>query len=219
MAHKVWATNDVPTAAEVNDYWQEQVNTITTSGSEPGSPGEGWEAHLTNKDYAVVYDGSAWQRVFHWAAGGRTGCRLRRVATQAIADTATTTISWDTEDADSDGYIVAHATTGTTITIPASLGGLHTMHGAVKLAGTSSVGVSTTSHVTVKVVRGGVTLYFTGPLSSDSTFNDGSDLWLKIPALPEIDLAAGDTVEVTLYHNTGSSRNITAWFWLFRTGL
>ncbi len=48
------------------------------------------------------------------------GCRLRRVANQSIANITPTSISWDQEDLDTDGFIT---TPSTTITIPAGLDG------------------------------------------------------------------------------------------------
>lgn len=215
---KVWATNDVPTATELNDYWQEQVLIRGTAAelAALASPAEGWHGAATDTDRIMIYNGSAWVRLAHYAAAGRTGVIVRRAANQSINDTTSTDISWDTEDFDSDGSITVASGT---ITVQAAAPGLYEIHGTVRLAGTSSAGVSTTNHITVTIVRGGVTLHFTGPLTSDATYSDGSDLWVKIPSVGPIDLTAGDTIKVSLYHNTGSARNVIAWLWAIRTGL
>lgn len=51
----------------------------------------------------------------------RMGCSLRRVATQTLPDAAFTQISWDTEDADTNGMFPG---SGVTITIPTGGDGL-----------------------------------------------------------------------------------------------
>ncbi len=51
----------------------------------------------------------------------RMGCSLRRVAAQNLPDSTFTDVSWDTEDADTNGLFPG---AGSTITIPAGGGGL-----------------------------------------------------------------------------------------------
>lgn len=53
---------------------------------------------------------------------GYHSLRLRRAANQSISNNTVTNISWDTEDADVDGFI---AVTATDITIPSGMGGLY----------------------------------------------------------------------------------------------
>src|SRR6266540_276541 len=48
------------------------------------------------------------------------GCRLRRVANQSINNITPTSITWDQEDLDTDGFITSPSTT---VTIPAGLDG------------------------------------------------------------------------------------------------
>lgn len=68
----------------------------------------------------------------------RMGCSLRRVAAQALPDAALTVVSWDTEDADTDGL---YPGSGTTITIPAGGGGIWSVFAQITVAANPPAGL------------------------------------------------------------------------------
>ena len=72
---RVFAAGEVLTAANVNNYLQEQVIAVFASeaarGSAIASPEEGQFAFLTDTDTLTYYDGSAWQTFT--SGGGGTG--------------------------------------------------------------------------------------------------------------------------------------------------
>jgi hypothetical protein len=136
----------------------------------------------------------------------RVGCRLRRAANQSINSATTTSISWDTEDEDTDGFI---AVTASTVTIPTGLGGLYAITANCDFQGTitgaaASVSIAPTS---------GITGYPVDLVSYiDASTNDRGVIGVVIPLL------AGDTFVVQCRHVTGSAQNIKAWMSCYRIG-
>ncbi len=112
--------------------------------------------------------------------------RLRRAANQAVT-AGQTTITWDTEDADTDGFI---AVSSNTITIPAGLGGMYSICGRI----VSSTAFPGNSYIVV--TAGGVAYAFHIP--SVSTQNNGA---YSVTCL----LNASATVEVACFLSSGSS--------------
>jgi hypothetical protein len=112
--------------------------------------------------------------------------RLRRAANQAVA-AGQTTINWDTEDADTDGFI---SVPSNTITIPAGLGGMYSIGGRI----VSSTLFPGNSYIVV--TAGGVAYAFHIP--SVSTQNNGA---YSATCL----LNATATVEVACFLSSGTS--------------
>lgn len=112
--------------------------------------------------------------------------RLRRAADQAVT-AGQTTITWDTEDADTDGFITVSSNT---ITIPAGLSGMYSICGRI----VSSTAFPGNSYIVV--IAGGVGYAFHIP--SVSTQNNGA---YSVTCL----LNATATVEVACYLSSGSS--------------
>lgn len=135
----------------------------------------------------------------------RLGCRVRRAANQSIASGAATSISWDTEDEDTDGLLPGP---GTTITIPVASPGLYAITFAVSCAGITGAGgaliIDPTSAIT------GMPADFLTPL--DETRDRGT-LAVVTP------FAGGDTFVAQVFHATGSNINFTAWLACYRIGL
>jgi hypothetical protein len=120
---------------------------------------------------------------------GRTvGCSLQRAANQSIATAPNTTIQWDTESYDTDGYI---AVTSGTVTIPAGLGGMYAIT-------TKSVGAAGSASQ-LEIVAGGV------GWAAPNTIFAITTLSVVIP------LVAGHTIVVNQYHTAGVNVNYTGY--------
>jgi len=132
------------------------------------------------------------------------GCRLRRAANQSINNVTDTAISWDTEDLDTDGFIVSPSTT---VTIPAGLDGRYAITvfaaAAANLLNRCYVDIVPTSTITglPTILR---TVITTG--NTDSRY-------LATVVIP---LLAGDTFTVHLFHSIGAATNHTAWMTVSR---
>lgn len=151
------------------------------------------------------YTGAAWTRVI-----SRVGCRLRRAATQVIPSGAITAISWDTEEEDSDGFIVA---TSATITIPSGCNGLYAATLWVQAQSVEATFQAFRNYIAITVV------------SSQSTYPGNYRAKIDavedqaVVAISGCPLVAGDTVQGSYFQNTGANQNLTgAWLSLYRTG-
>jgi hypothetical protein len=139
---------------------------------------------------------------------GPVGCTLRRVANQSIpTGGSTTTLLWDTEDWDPYGFITV---TSGTLTIPMGLGGEYAI--AVRTSGGTGLGTRNLLDITVTAAATGVSGTFRASPDAAGTATFGSN------GIPTIDLAAGDTLSVGVYHNVGSASNYTGWLNLRRKG-
>lgn len=119
----------------------------------------------------------------------------RRAANQAFADVTVTDISWDTEDADSDGMLTPSSAT---FTLPS--------------AGPYSITVEMVPQFSATVTAQNLYLVVAGttihmhPLSSDSTASGTTSASFSITR----PFAAGDACKAQFIHNSGSSRNYRA---------
>lgn len=123
----------------------------------------------------------------------RTGVKARRAANQSIASGSDVTVSFDTEDSDSDAYF---APTSTTFTVPAARAGVY-------IATVDSVSASFAA--LTKVFVNGVQVYST--LDSSVAQVYGATLLV---------LAVADVVTVKLRQNSGGAINYTAGFQMYR---
>lgn len=134
--------------------------------------------------------------------GGDVGCRLRRVANQSVNNITVASISWDTEDQDTDGFITV---TSATVTIPTGLGGLYgitfrTLAGAL-LAGRNFAQIVPTSGIT------GMPAQIRAPYSGGE---DSASCTVVIPLL------AADSFVCQVFHSQGAAQNFTAWLSCYR---
>ena len=130
------------------------------------------------------------------------GCRLRRAANQAITTGTLTSISWDTEDDDPNGFIAA---TSTTVTIPTGLGGLYAIT-CNPVSGAALTGRSLIRLVPTSAIAGMPgTLRVVIPTTEVEAV-----LTLAIPLL------AGDSFIVQVFHSNGVNVNFTAWLSCYR---
>jgi hypothetical protein len=152
-----------------------------------------------------VGDGTAYQRIGWAAASGRTGCRVRRAAVQSIPNATSTSLSFDTEDDDTDGFF---APTSTTITIPTGLGGLYAITffaSGPGISGESFMSIFPTSALT------GMPAQFVAQIPSSVA--ELAALGIVIPLL------AGDSFVCRVNHTTGAANNFTGWASCYRMGL
>lgn len=163
------------------------------------APTEGMLVSVTGEDRLYAYTGAVWARVGNYTAAGRTGFALRRAANQSIPNAVNTSIIWDTEDIDSDGFITV-PTNG--IVIPAGLGGLYL--GSLVVTGASAWGGVSTDTFTI---NGSQTLTLPGPIGQSA---------VSWEVMFFVNYNAADTITVNLTHHVGGATNFVATFNLFR---
>jgi len=123
----------------------------------------------------------------------RMGCTLRRAAAQTLPDATNTTVSWDTEDVDTDSMWAVG--TPTVITIPED--GVWaisaTTDGSANTTGRGylEINITSTGPITNVVAQGGI------PVGSDR----GASTWTG-------PLVAGDTFIVVLFMDMAGAANI-----------
>jgi hypothetical protein len=136
--------------------------------------------------------------------GGDVGCRLRRVANQSVNSATSTSISWDTEDQDTDLFI---AVTSATITIPTGLGGLYAITAqaaaSANLNGRSFIDLIPTSAIT------GMPAQFRQVI-----FHENNDSRYFMSAT--IPLNAADSFVIQVFQTNGVALNFTGWLSCYR---
>lgn len=125
----------------------------------------------------------------------RMGCSLRRVAAQTLPDTAFTAVTWDTEDADTDGLFPG---SGFDITIPANGAGVWAVSATVFV--TSTI----TGLGAVRIAVGGI------EVAKSSGTGDIGGTALTLP------LSAGALVKVEVFADTAAGTTMTAKFHCYR---
>ncbi len=133
-----------------------------------------------------------------WAApAGATfvGCSLYKSAAQSIANDSSTTITWDSENYDTDSL---HSTVTNTsrITIPTGKGGKWLFTGCMAFASNG------TKVRRANLVVNGTTSYL--PIAQQATAATDGDSTHGTFAWP-LNLVAGDYVEMQAYQNSGGS--------------
>lgn len=194
-----------PTATEWNDYIGKQAVGVYSSAADrntqtSGKTREGMLAALTDEERVYAFDGAAWVRTgMYWSAAGRTGVRLRRAAFQSVPNGTLTAISFDTEDADSDGFI---AVTGATITIPTGCDGVYVMTAEVFVA------AATTGQVTITTNTGSTNNHNVDYVSPNQN-----------PSITVVQaLSATNTLQLLARQTTGGALNMSARFEMYRMG-
>ena len=85
MPVKTWATNDVPTATDLNTQYRDQVISTVTSGTRPAGT-EGQVIYETDTDLLYIYNGG-WVRF--GAGGGWTSYTPTLTQSSAVTKTVT----------------------------------------------------------------------------------------------------------------------------------
>jgi hypothetical protein len=131
-------------------------------------------------------------------SGALVGCRIRRAATQLISNNVNTEFTFDTEDADTNGFFVAPSTT---VTIPAGLGGLYLVGGRIDPAANTGA-----CYTDIKI-NNNIVQRFPNVNNAGPPFP--SWLW---------NCAAGDTIKIALLQGAGVAVNFVAWLHVVRLG-
>ena len=125
-------------------------------------------------------------------------CHVRRVAVQSIPANTFTDISWDTEDADLDGFLTAPSVN---LTVPADRGGRYLANMGVSFAAAHASQI--------------IAIY--NPWMGDRWYTPGAGTTASIPtSLGPVHADPGNVFSGRVYQNSGGPVNITAWFWLLR---
>jgi len=134
----------------------------------------------------------------------RCGARVRRVAVQSITNGASTAISWDTEDQDTDGFITP---TSTTFTIPSGKAGIYvvSLQAAASVSGRKFMVLTPTSSIT------GMPSSFRHEMGNDAITSYATS-W----SLP---LNASDTFTLGVFHESGSAVNHTGWASVYKASI
>lgn len=182
---------------------RQQVIAQLATGSIPAAATEGRMYADTTLNRYVFDTGSALLPGEPWAASGRVGLVVSRVATQSIpTGTGTfTAISYDTEATDTESAFTPHATTGTTYTVPTNRGGLWAV------AATASWASSPGANSTIEILVGATAYRF--PIGAATQI-------LVCAATATLALAAADAVQVRLSQGSGGAINVTAALQMWR---
>lgn len=129
----------------------------------------------------------------HLGPGGLV--EVTRTTDTTINDVTLTTITWETEATDAQGYITVP---GTTLVVPTGYGGLYVS--TIKGAYTAAVG----ARAFAQVIVNGVT-------SGRSSFGNNAEDSFSTTAL--LRLAGADTLVVQLFHSTGAARTLDHVTW------
>ncbi len=117
LGRKVFTAGEVLTAANVQDYLQDQAVMVFSGTAARGSAlgtsviSEGMVTYQTDSNTITVYDGSVWQQVYPASVTSIAGSQV------AFGGTTTTTSMTATSALD-NGTIFVNGTSAVTITVP-----------------------------------------------------------------------------------------------------
>lgn len=201
-----FTAGDVLTAANMDTLAQQVVVSVANLAAAPGTVHEGMTIYTQDTNTYWSYNGG-WVRLpLPTSSSGRLGCFVRRTNDQSIANASETAISWDTDNhsAINDGYITVHATTGTTVTIPAGYGGLYSISGRAIFA-------------TAPAALGGKVILEAGGERFVNPIPAGAQNEPYAFPAPTMALSAGDTIQARVLQTSGGALNITnAKLWVYR---
>jgi hypothetical protein len=122
------------------------------------------------------------------------GCRLTKSASQSIANTTVTNVSFDQETFDSDGFH-DNVTNNTRITIPTGKGGKYLVTVQTMFTG------FTASNVFSQVKKNGTEIM--------TSYTANSNTAAPTQGMSQIfSFAAADYIEVAVYQNSGTAQNL-----------
>lgn len=159
--------------------------------------GEDWNIRQVGTNLVGTYKPTATDTILA-SSPDRVGVTLRRAASQSIPDAAEASITWDTEDFDSHGFI---AVPSTTITVPAGLGGVYVMTAIGQLPAEPTV--SQYSYITAA-----------GQVYLNSAAAVRRFYFITAVA----NLNAGNGVTFTVFQDHTGAQNFTGRFEMFRLG-
>jgi hypothetical protein len=199
LGFKTFATGDVLTAADTNGYLMQGIWVFATSTARDAavtSPQEGNACYLKDTDVIQVYSGSAWVTKSATAtAATYVGCALNiSTSGQSIATNTGTSILFDTEVIDTDGF---HSTSSNTdrITIPSGKAGKYLCTVAITMSANS------TGARVVNLAKNGSTAY---GMTFPATSSGASFGYITYV----LDLAVGDYITASMFHTAGTNLNV-----------
>lgn len=133
----------------------------------------------------------------------RIGCQIRRPS-QSLSTGVATTVSWDTQDEDTDNFF---APTSTTVTIPVGLGGIYAVTYRQILSG------APTGRVFAEMVPTSSTV---GMPTDLRAIGNTSETGRVVLALPSVPFTAGDSFIINTIQTSAGTLTLTAWLTLYR---
>lgn len=179
------------------------------SATAPTSPTDGqlWFSTTTKRLHEYRSSDSTWQRIAHTITTGRTGTTLRSTAaSNIIGNLAQTTMTIQTEDYDSDGFI---AVPSSTVTIPAGLGGLY----SVSFCGVFGVNPGSSAIFWAQITRSGTVYSYTGTAPGNSSGMPGN---YSLGGTALVSLSVGDTIQFRVFHAQGGNVQVGGIYDIYR---
>lgn len=177
---------------------KQQVIAQLASGSLPAAATEGRVFAVTNRDRLEIDTGTIILPSVPWTSSGRVGFRLTDATNRSIPNgTSTyTSLTFATEATDTDGFITAP---GTTVTIPANLGGLYMGYATWTWA--SSPGANSVCQL---LWNGATGMRFPNGAATQSVICSATFVAA---------FGAGDTLELQLSQGSGGAINVNPTTW------
>lgn len=141
-------------------------------------------------------------------ATARCGMSLRRAATQTLTDNTLTTVSFDTEDEDTDGFWAIGSPT--VVTVPTGKGGTYSITAGVDNSGALSSAAAGFLQIVITTSLTGVLGIVRQPIPA---LNDIAAVSVNTR------LAAGDSFIFQVQADMAASGTTMAWLSCYRTGL
>lgn len=150
--------------------------------------------NLASPSYVATWDNST-GRIHYTALTSVTTpyARIRSAAVQSIPNATGTVITFDTEIEDTNAFVDL-ATFNTRITVPTGLDGIYAISGNIRFA---TAATATIMEVAVRV-NASISI-------ASEIIGGGSDRAVSCATVRR--LAAGDYLDMTVYHNNGAALN------------
>lgn len=178
-------------ADRIEKYVLMRFTSVANRDATVTSPEEGMHCITTDQDRVWVYSGAAWIPVSWYSITGRIGGTWRRSAVLSVANNTVTSIPWDAEDADTDGFLTP---TSTTATVPTGLGGLY-MVTATTVWSITGIGANI-----IRITAGSL-----DPIEVSATTT--SNGYQTVSAM--VSLGAAQTVTIQVLQTSGGALNMS----------
>ena len=197
-----YATGDVLSATNMNDL-SGTVNLINPTAKGDlyaGSAANTYTKLTVGSNDQVLTADSTTASGLKWAtpAGGTStavGCSISNSVAQTIGNSSTTTLTFNTEDYDTDAFHSTSSNTGR-ITIPTGKGGKYFVTTTVNYAGNA------TGFRQIRILKNGST----NVAAAIETPGANADMSLTCSIM--LTLVAGDYLEVVTFQNSGGNLNV-----------
>lgn len=195
LGYKEFTTGDVLTAADANGYLASQVVMVFASAaartSAIASPQEGMISYLKDTNSTEYYSGSAWAAI--GGAAAFAGASVYKSAAQSIPNDTLTTVTWNSEDFDTNSFHSTSSNTGR-LTIPVA--GKYLINAMI---GWDTTGNTNTKTVTMR--KNGADLFKSNGLGTGSDYQSQSLQYI-------VNAAVNDYYEILVYQTSGAAINV-----------